>query len=472
MKWMLACGQFRDNASLWYYLRDFCARGLEAKAERFRSFDGVRVSGKIPQRTSPEYGWVVVAAITTVLTATAGTRFLFGVVLKPLHEEFGWSRSALSLATTINMLALCVFQPVIGKLSDRIGTKPLIIAGTLVLGLSLIPLSYVTALWQIYVVYGLVMAVGLAAVSPVNITPLVSRWFTARRGTALAIATSGAAFGQLIIVPLAAWTLAKTGWEAPYRLLAAVLLLVMLPIAAYFIIEPPTALKVRPGSASKRLEEGEHHVGFELRQALRLPAFWLLAFGFFVCGFTMAFANIHFMAYADDMGMSEIHAADVVALTAICSIFGSIGLGLVADRRSRPHVLGLTYLLRSLSFLLLLVLPKDNLIFFYSLVLGISWTATTPLTAAISADLFGRQNLGVIFGTMFTFMNLGMGVGSLLDGVIFDASGGYTIALVINAILGVMAAIAVVGVPDARKRREPGRTLGEKSFEPVPTPAD
>jgi MFS family permease len=105
-------------------------------------------------------------------------------------------------------------------------------------------------------------------------------------------------------------------------------------------------------------------------------------------------------------------------------------------------------------------------------VLGISWTATTPLTAAISADMFGRQHLGVIFGTMFTFMNLGMGVGSLLDGVIYDMSGGYNIALVINGALGVMAAVAVVGVPDMRTRRGLARVHGETPFEVIPTPAD
>ncbi len=469
---MLARGIGCDNARLWYYLIAFCARGYGAKAERFRNFVGIRVFSNIPRRNTPQYGWVVVAAITTVLTATAGTRFLFGVVLKPLHEEFGWSRSALSLATTINMLALCLFQPLVGKLTDRVGTKPLMIAGTLVLGLSLIPLSYVTELWQIYLVYGLVMAVGLAAVSPVNITPLVSRWFTTKRGTALSIATSGSAFGQLIIVPLAAWSLTRTGWEAPYRLLAAVLLVVMLPIASYFIIEPPRRVKSNVDEFETEFEEQTNLSGSNLRQALSLPPFWFLAFGFFVCGFTMAFANIHFMAYADDMGMSEIHAADVVAVTAVCSIFGSIGLGLLADRRSRPHVLGLTYLLRGLSFLLLLILPKDNLIFFYSLVLGISWTATTPLTAAISADIFGRQNLGVIFGTMFTFMNLGMGVGSLLDGLIFDMSGGYTIALIINGVLGVLAACAVLKVPDPRTKRDYRQRGHESAFEPIATPAD
>jgi MFS family permease len=118
---------------------------------------------------------------------------------------------------------------------------------------------------------------------------------------------------------------------------------------------------------------------------------------------------------------------------------------------------------------LLLALPKDNLIFLYALILGISWTATTPLTAAITADLYGRVNLGVIFGTMFTFMNLSFGVGSLLDGIIYDFAGGYTIALVINAILGLLAAVAVVGVPDVRGRWPDAEA---RALEPIPTAAD
>lgn len=293
--------------------------------------------------TPPAYGWVVVAAITTVLTATAGSRFLFGVVLKPLEEEFGWSRSALSLATTLNMVGLCLYQPIVGRLCDRFGARPLFIVGTALLAISLIPLSFTSELWQIYLVYGFIMAVGFAAVSPVNVTPLVSRWFTARRGTALAIATSGAAFGQLLIVPVAAWILTQTDWRAPFQMLAAVLLFVMLPIAFVFIKEPPADLHQEPSTRVTSAAEPEWERTTNLREALSAQSFWLLAFGFWTCGFTMAFANVHFMAYADDMGMQEVRAANVIAVTAVCSIVGSILLGFAADRRSRPHVLGLTY---------------------------------------------------------------------------------------------------------------------------------
>ena len=167
----------------------------------------------------------------------------------------------------------------------------------------------------------------------------------------------------------------------------------------------------------------------------------------------MAFPNTHFMAYADDMGMSVLHAANAISVTAIFSVAGSVLLGMAADRYSRSHVLALTYALRGLAFLLLILLPGGNLIYLYGLVLGISWTATTPLTAAIAADRYGPRNLGLIFGSLFTFMNLGFGVGSFLDGVIYEYFGGYNGALAINVILGVIGAGLVLLLPRLAEER-------------------
>lgn len=152
-----------------------------------------------------------------------------------------------------------------------------------------------------------------------------------------------------------------------------------------------------------------------------------------------------------------MQAADVVAATAVFSIVGSVLLGLGADRYRRSAVLAGTYALRGLSFLLLAVLPTGHLVYLYAVVLGISWTATTPLTAAISADLYGRANIGVVFGTMFTAMNLGFGAGSYLDGVVYDSTGSYELSLVINAVLGAAAAVAVLGV--RARPREVRRTF-------------
>ena len=393
----------------------------------------------------PPYAWVVVTVLAITLTIASGARFLFGVVLKPVSEEFGWNRAQLTGAVLLGMIVLSVCQPLVGILVDRIGSKRILVGGLALLGLSLIPFSFVTNLWQVYLLYGFVMSFGLAAASPVLATALVGRWFTAKRGLAMSMATSGSAFGQLLIVPLAAVVMLNTSWQMTYRILAVALLAIALPLSAIFLRDAPDAT----GTSGERMPPEE---GLTLRDAVAHPAFWVLAFGFVVCGWTMAFPNVHFLAYADDMGMSVLHAANTVSATAVFSIVGSVLLGLAADRYRRTSVLALTYALRGIAFLLLFLLPAGNLLYVYGLVLGISWTATTPLTAAIAADRYGPKHLGLIFGSLFTFMNLGFGVGSLLDGALYEATGGYGAALLINAALGAVAAVAVAVAPAVRNQ--------------------
>jgi MFS family permease len=413
----------------------------------------VRVSTTDPavaEDRDPRYAWVVVAVVAVTLTMASGARFLFGVVLKPMSEEFGWNRAQLTGTVMLAMIVLSICQPLVGMLIDRIGAKSILVGGIALLGVSLIPLSFATNLWQIYVLYGVLTSFGLAAASPVLATSIVSRWFTHKRGLAMSLATSGSAFGQLLIVPIATWIMLATLGQTTYRVLAVALLAVAVPLSAIFLRDAPREMV----AAGRDLPPED---GLTLREACAHPAFWILGFGFVVCGWTMAFPNIHFLAYADDMGMSVLHAASTVSVTAIFSILGAVLLGLAADRFQRTSVLALTYALRGLAFLLLLLLPAGNLLYVYGLVLGISWTATTPLTAAIAADRYGPKHLGLIFGSLFTFMNLGFGFASLLDGLIFEVSGGYQVTLMINVVLGVVAAIAAALVPyfgHERQRRQ------------------
>ena len=413
--------------------------------------------------------WLLLVAVTVVMTVTSGARFLFGVVLKPVSDEFGWSRSSLTAAVMISMVTLSLCQPFVGVVVDRVGSKRMLVAGTTLLALALIPLSYATRLWQVYLIYGVVVAFGLAAVSPANITSLVSRWFDERRGTALAVATSGSAFGQLIIVPIGAWVLTAFDWQTTYRLLA-LLLALMVPLVIVVIRDAPAR---KPDAAASKASRGSDE-GVGVRVAIRTSAFWLLAFGFVVCGFTMAFPNTHFIAYVDDMGMAPMHGANAIAVTAIFSIAGSVLLGMLSDRHRRSLVLAWTYLLRGGAFALLLVLPAGDFLFVYAIVLGISWTATTPLTAAIAADLYGQKHLGAVFGTLFTFMNLGYGLGAFLDGAIYEMAGGYEAAFIVNAALGLIAGAALwLANLERSQVRRPGQAAIDRHHStPAPVVGD
>jgi MFS family permease len=364
------------------------------------------------------------------------------VVLKPLSEQFGWGRAELTGAVMVSMIVVSICQPLVGYLVDRISPKRVLVAGLGLLGLALIPFSFATQLWQVYLLYGVLTSFGLAAASPVLATTIIGRWFTEKRALALSLANSGSAFGQLLVVPVATWVVLQTDWQTAYRMMAIALLAIALPLTVLILRDAP-----RPQAGVDTREAVDANSGVTLREALVHPTFWILAFGFLVCGWTMAFPNTHFLAYADDMGMSVMHAANTVSVTAIFSVIGSLLLGIAADRTQRTGVLALTYGLRGVAFVLLLLLPSGDLLYVYGLVLGISWTSTTPLTAAIAADRYGPRHLGVIFGTLFTFMNLGFGAAAVLDGIIFETTGSYERALDINVLLGLAAAAGVALIP-------------------------
>lgn len=395
------------------------------------------------------YGWVVVGTIAAVLMGTNGARLLFGVVLKPLTDEFGWDRGSLTGAVLVNTVIMSALQPFTGWLTDRAGPKRVLVLGTVLIGGMLFALSFAQSLAQVYLFYGVLGGIVLTASSPVIATSIVHEWFATRRAAALAVATAGAPLGQLAVVPIAALILSATDWQTTYRVLAIFLIAGIVPVGWLLLREHPSEIGENPDGASdadvvaRASYQTGPQVGVDLMTALRERRFWILAFGFLVCGFTMAFANTHFMAYADDMGMHTSMASTSVAVTAVFSVLGTIALGVAADRTRRPPILALTYALRGLAFFLLFALPTGSLVYVYAIVLGISWSATTPLTAAIAADIYGRANLGLIFGTMYTTMNLGFGVGAVLDGVIFDATGDYQPALVINGLVGLAAAACI-----------------------------
>lgn len=345
------------------------------------------------------YGWIVVFVLMAMFAMTSGSRYMFGVVFKTLTEQFGWDRGALSAVVSLSLILVSALQIFSGWLADRYGPRFTLIIGFAVSAAVLLGMSLVTELWQVYVIYGVFGAVGFALVSPVAATALVNHWFHSRaRGTALSLATSGVAIGQLAITPLAAWLLVSSGWESSYRVMAVVMGLVMLPLVVLL-------LRNAPAVAAEPIEHAGVHPApapqqkTTLRQAVRTATWWQLMMGVFSCGFTMSFASVHFIAYASDMGMDNTMAADALGLSGLFSIIGAVIMGKWSDRIGRRIPLGITYSLRSLSFLILLFANNDFTLFVFAAILGLSWTSTTPLSAAVTAETWGRQSAGFLLGS-------------------------------------------------------------------------
>lgn len=406
-------------------------------------------------RTGIYAGWLVVATVSVLLAVSSGGRFLFGVVLKPVSEEFGWSRADLSSVVTLNVLLLSALQPVTGWAVDRWGSRRVLLVGVVATALMTLPLTFATRLWQIYLLYGALASVAFAATSPVNTAKLVSGWFVKRRALALSLATSGAAFGQLAVVPFATWIMLVWGWRVSYWALAAIVVLVLLPLGYLVVRDAPPGATDDPGARADAapdapVSEAVAVAPVTLRQAASTPLYWRLSFGFFVCGFTMSFTSVHLVPYMLDMPEHSHEVMQVVASSALsvvggCSILGALLIGYLADRLGHKTMLAATYFLRGLAFVLLLWAgPNIAGIFLAAVVLGVSWTSTTPLTSAISADVYGQAALGTIFGFIFTAMNVGSGVGAWLAGFDYDLTGNYHLALVLNGFLGFAAAMTVL----------------------------
>ena len=404
------------------------------------------------------YGWVVVAVVAVLLAASSGTRFAFGVFLKPVAEANGWERAALSLAITINLVLGGLLQPLAGWAVDRVGARAVGALGTVLLGMSFVGLAAASELWQYYLLYGVVGAIGVAATSTVLSVPLVGAWFVAGRSTALSFSSAGNAIGQLVVVPFATWMLLASGFRGGFLALGLGALLLVAPLAWLLVRDQPSDLGLAPdGQPGTAVAAEAAAEGVGLGRALGQPVFWQLTFGLAVCGVTMSFPSTHLMPYAMDMHMPEMVAGSALGLAGGLSLPAAIAVGWLADRYGRGRLLALVYALRGLTYVVLLFATTEPMWFLAAFVLGLSWTGTVPISAAIAADAFGRRSLGVISGTMVMVMWVASGAAAFGAGLIYDRHHTYEPALVAAAVLGALAALVVAPIrSEARDRAAAG----------------
>jgi MFS family permease len=382
------------------------------------------------------YGWVVVGSVALLLMASSGTRFGLGVVFKPMVDYFGISRGELALAVSIQVLVSALSQPFVGMLVDRYGTRRVSGVGMLIVAAGLIGVSFAQNVWHVYVFYGIIASLGFAATGPASTAKIVTQWFAKRRPLAMSISHIGTTMGQFIVIPLIALVLISFNWQWSFRFLAILIIAVTSPLWWRLVRSP------RPDEREEKTGGAADTYKIPLRRALTSSPFWLLAVGYFVCGFTMSFASTHIIAFADDMHIPQVAASTAVGVMSIFGVTGSIIMGYFADRTGRKNMLAFVYFLRGIAFFLLLFVNSEIGLFAVAVVLGTSWMANTSLTASITADIYGTTAMGTLYGTLFATMPLGSAVGSAAGGFIHDLTGTYDAALWLSASLGFIACIA------------------------------
>jgi predicted MFS family arabinose efflux permease len=390
----------------------------------------------------------VLAAAIAMVTVGVGITFSLAVFLRPLEEEFGWSRTLISGIALVNWLIFGVCAFVWGTLSDRVGTGRVVAAGAGLLGVAMLLSSRVAAAWQLYLAFGVLGAAGSSAFY-VPLSATATRWFAARRGLALGLVSAGMGLGIMVIPPLARAGITALGWRATFALFGVLTWAVAL-VAVRRLYDRPADLGLQEygaGTATTRPEAP----GMQAGEALRHPAFWLIALVHFGCCAAHSGPIFHMVAHAMDLGVPKMAAATMLGLSGASSIAGRIGSGLLADRfGSKPALVGMLAL-QAATLSTYLVAREEVPLFAVALAFGFAYGGAMPLYALVTREFFGERVIGTAFGGIFFVSAIGMGLGAYAGGLVFDALGSYWTLHLSSTLVGASAVTLALALRPPRR---------------------
>ena len=405
------------------------------------------------------FGWYIVATCFFIAFLTVGVRNAFGIFVIPMSEEFGWTRTTISLAAASGFLINGITQPFLGHLFDRIGGRRVIVVGLVLIGICTLLLSLTFHILFMLVVFSFLLSTALSGPSLTNTMALISKWFKRRRATAISINTVGTSIGGLILVPFAMYFLQATGWRMTWLILGLLVLLLAVPLALLFIRENPEALGLLPDGDKEYQERAEYEkkedrLGeFEVDhwiKSFRSAPMWQLSAAYVVCGVTTGMISTHFVPFAIERGISPGKAALIFGLMMGLNSLGGIGAGVLSDKFGRKNVLAAVYLLRGIGYVMLVCIPSSLGMWAFAVAAGFSWVASVPLTSALTADVYGLRALATISGITFLCHQVGSFIMVLLAGVLFDLTGSYTLPFAIAGSLLFPAALAAFTIKEKR----------------------
>jgi len=365
------------------------------------------------------YGWVIVACGIVMTCIGIGSMLSLGVFLQPMSEAMGWSRTGISLAALLNFLCMGVGSFFWGALSDRFGTRVVVLAGGIVLGGGLVAASQAATLGQFQLLFGVV--VGVAAGSfYAPMTATTTRWFVEHRSLAVALVSAGLGLGSMTVAPLAGWIIATYGWRVAMLTIGDLAWLLLIP-AALLVRNPPAAAPAptpAPGAVAAR--------EFTVAEALRTPQFAAIALTHFACCAAHSGPIFHMVTNAIDHGVSAMAATTVLSAAGLASLSGRVICGLLADRLGAKQVLIVGLAIQAVAVSLYLVTRELAGFYALALMFGLAYGGVMPLYAIVVREYFGARIMGATFGAVAFASTLGMALGPWLGGVLYDSFGSYS----------------------------------------------
>ena len=407
-------------------------------------------------RRNIHYGWVVVAATFLTMLVTAAAMGTPGVLIVPLEHEFGWSDAQISSALALRIVLYGLFGPFAAAFMNRFGVRRVIVAALALIAAGLLASLAMTQLWQLIVLWGIVVGVGTGLTAMVLAATVATRWFNHRRGLVMGMLAASSATGQLVFLPLIAELTTRFGWRIALVFVSGVLALTAI-VALVLMRDRPSDLNLPLYGETAVSPQPPAGVGLVsllmsplivLRDCARVPIFWVLFATFFVCGCsTNGLVQTHFITLCHDYGLAATAAASVLAMMGAFDFIGTIGSGWLSDRFDNRWLLFWYYGLRGLS---LLYLPFTDFTFYglslFAVFYGLDWIATVPPTVKLTADRFGRERAGMVFGWIFAGHQIGAASAAFGAGLVRTEYSTYLPAFFIAGALCLLAAVLILTV--------------------------
>ncbi|MCH2171398.1 MFS transporter [Myxococcota bacterium] len=405
---------------------------------------------------------VVIGGLTAQLGL--GCMYLSSVLTPAMLEELGFSRGDFMLAGTPRTVVAALASPMVGALTQRYGSRPVIIGGLLLLGTSYSLFAFVQDLWHVFAIS---MAVGLvvAGVGDIAVGTVVSKWVHRARGLALGIVYSGSNLGGLICSILGAWLLLTYGWRNAYLIVGISSMIILIPVVWRLVREPEDVADLpapadSPGNANgdgEYRESESAEVAIEFSEAVRTRDFWILAFALFFFFFYYIGVNGNLVLFLTDLGIPIEWASASFGATVFLGVTAKVGIGLMGDRWPAKIALLVNFFAVTLASYLLLAIPMTGILPLFILLHGCSTAAQNVVYPLIVAERFGTATMAKIYGTLMLALLPGGMLGPVFAGYLFDATGSYDLAFQIFAVLNTVGLIALCTV----KNRAVARTLPE-----------
>ncbi|MFC2002545.1 MFS transporter [Chloroflexota bacterium] len=396
------------------------------------------------------YGWVVMGTALVVAIVAYAVHYSFGIFFKPLASEFNWTRAMTSGAFSLYMLSRGAFGILTGWTTDKYGPKVTVAAGGFFIGLGLLLTSQISALWQLYLFYSLLVGLGVSvAFAPLVAT--VSRWFISRRGLVTGIVLAGIGLGTAIMPRPAGYLIGNYGWSMSYIIMGVVALIIIVSAGLLLRREPKEmgllpygktgAVEVRSsGNGKSAAEKG----GLSLREAVRTRLFWVLFAITILFATCLYMVMIHIVPYATDVGISKSAAVGLLVVIGISTICGRLAIGWVSDTVGRKLALALCLLFQGVAVYLLTGVTSVQLLYVIAIVFGLAYGGVVTQLPLIAGELFGLHSLGAIVGLEMLGTSFGGAIGPIIGGYVFDVTASYYFAFLTSAVGLLIATVLIL----------------------------